>query len=118
MRRAIATWLLGAWAVALAAVTGMAGADEPPAAASTPAAPDYLDLDPTAIRGNQELPKVLYVVPWKEPGPAALAGRPLNSLLDEVLAPVDREVFRRQMLYFNGLYAAGDRDGPAAAGRR
>ncbi len=60
---------------------------------------------PTSIRGNQELPKVLYIVPWKEPGLAEPAGRPLNSLVDEALAPVDREVFRRQLRYFDQLYA-------------
>ena len=83
----------------------------PPAVAApapspaVPRPPDRLDLDTASIRGNQELPKVLYIVPWKEPGLAEPAGRPLNSLVDEVLAPVDREVFRRQMRYFDQLYA-------------
>jgi hypothetical protein len=69
-----------------------------------PGTPDRMDLDATSIRGNQELPKVLYIVPWKEPGLAEPAGRPLNSLVDEALAPVDREVFRRQVSYFDQLY--------------
>ena len=30
-------------------------------------------------------------------------GKPTNSLLDEVLAPVDREVFRRQTDYYTQL---------------
>lgn len=77
-------------------------------AAARPA--DRLDLDPTSIRGNQELPKVLYILPWKEPGPAEPAGRPLNSLVDEALAPVDREVFRRQMRYFDQLYAGAENE--------
>ena len=65
-----------------------------------------LNLDATAIRGNQELPKVMYIVPWKDAAMAELAGRPVNSLVEEVLAPVDREVFRRQTRYFNQLYDA------------
>lgn len=92
-------------------------ADEPatPAAApAQPAAPQRLDLEATSIRGNQELPKVLYIVPWKEPGPAPPAGRPLNSLIDEALAPVDREVFRRQMRYFDQLYGTGATGGSGA----
>jgi len=93
-----------------------AGQPAAPAGAATRGPPERLDLDPTAIRGNQELPKVLYIVPWKEPGPADLAGRPLNSLVDEALAPVDREVFRRQMRYFDELYAARAA-GTAAAGQ-
>jgi len=63
-----------------------------------------LQLDATAIRGNQELPKVLYIVPWKDPELGDLVGKPVNSLVDEVLAPVDREVFRRQIRYFDQLY--------------
>jgi hypothetical protein len=69
--------------------------------------PGPLNLDATAIRGNQELPKVLYIVPWKDPAMAELAGRPVNSLVEEALAPVDREVFRRQTRYFSQLYGAG-----------
>lgn len=92
-----------------------ATAGRPPAAASTKG-PDRLELDASSIRGNQELPKVLYIVPWKEPGLAQPAGRPLNSLVDEALAPVDREVFRRQMRYFDQLYAA-PAPGSAGAGQ-
>lgn len=78
----------------------------PAAAATPPATATALDLDATAIRGNQELPKVMYVVPWKDAAMAELAGRPVNSLVEEVLAPVDREVFRRQTRYFHQLYDA------------
>ena len=62
-------------------------------------AQDRADIDRTRIIGNRELPKVLYIVPWKKPLPGALAGRPLQSVLDEALAPVDRDVFRRQVSY-------------------
>ena len=68
---------------------------------------DRLDLDTTSVTGNQELPKVLYIVPWKDADAGDLAGRPVNSLLDEVLAPVDREVFQRQIRYFDQLHASG-----------
>lgn len=79
--------------------------------------PAPLDLEATEIRGNQELPKVLYIVPWKDPAMAELAGRPVNSLVEEVLAPVDRDVFRRQSRYFGQLYGpAGQAAGPGAGG--
>jgi hypothetical protein len=65
---------------------------------------DQLDLDRTEITGNQELPKVLYIVPWQKSDPGDLMGRPVNSLLDEVLAPLDREEFIRQVDYYNDLY--------------
>ncbi len=66
-------------------------------------AKDYLDLDSTQITGNRELPKVLYIVPWRSADLGDLVGRPVNSLLDEVLEPVDRDVFRRQNRYFEAL---------------
>jgi len=68
-----------------------------------PAAEDHLDLDTTQITGNQELPKFLYIVPWKRPDLGDLAGRPPNTLVDEVLAPVDRDVFQRENRYYDAL---------------
>jgi hypothetical protein len=78
---------------------------------------DRLELDPSAITGNQELPKVLYIVPWKKAELGDVAGRPSNSLLDEVLTPVDRDVFRRQTEYFSKLEssAAAQQAGAAPA---
>jgi hypothetical protein len=69
------------------------------------AAQDRADIDRTQIIGNRELPKVLYIVPWKRPLPGELAGRPLDSVIDEALAPVDRDVFRRQVRYFSAVEA-------------
>jgi hypothetical protein len=69
------------------------------AIAAPAAAQDRADIDRTQIIGNRELPKVLYIVPWKKPMPGDLTGRPLASVLDEALAPVDRDVFRRQVDY-------------------
>ena len=60
---------------------------------------DRAEIDPTKIIGNRELPKVLYIVPWKKPLPGDLAGRPPVSVVDEALAPVDRDVFRRHVRY-------------------
>ena len=65
---------------------------------------DQMLLDRTEITGNQELPKVLYIVPWQKSDPGDLIGRPVNTLLDEVLAPLDREEFIRQVDYYSDLY--------------
>lgn len=62
-------------------------------------AEDKIEVDSSKIIGNRELPKVLYIVPWKKPTPGDLSGRPLVSVLDEAMAPVDRDVFRRQVKY-------------------
>jgi hypothetical protein len=91
--------------------TAAEAADSPPrreqgSAARKPVASSQVNLEASAIRGSQELPKVLYIVPWKDPAMAELAGRPVNSLVEEALAPVDREVLRRQTRYFGQLYGA------------
>ena len=62
-------------------------------------AQDRAEVAPSQIIGNRELPKVLYIVPWKKPIADNLTGRPPVSVMDEVLAPVDRDVFRRQLRY-------------------
>lgn len=67
------------------------------------AAQDRADVDATKIIGNRELPKVLYIVPWKKPVPGGLAGKPVASVVDEALAPLDRDVFRRQVSYDSQL---------------
>jgi hypothetical protein len=83
-----------------------AGATRKPAAVGTVAArkgPDRLELDPTDITGNRELPKVLYIVPWKRSDLGDLVGKPVNSLLDDVLQPLDRDVFQRENRYYDAL---------------
>ena len=65
---------------------------------------DRMDLGRTEITGNQELPTVLYIVPWQKADPGDLMGKPVNTLLDEVLAPIDREEFVRTVDYYGDLY--------------
>src|SRR5258706_2214114 len=62
-------------------------------------AADRADLDGTQILGSRELPKVLYIVPWKRPLPTELVGRPASSLLDEVPSPAHPDRFERQVRY-------------------
>jgi hypothetical protein len=81
-------------------------------AAALLAAPAFAEdravIDDTKIIGNRELPKVIYIVPWRKPAPDDLSPRPLESVLDEALAPIDRDVFRRQVRY-DGQVAARSR---------
>jgi hypothetical protein len=122
--------------LALALVAAAVQAQVPPAApvadeAAKPAAPaeqapvardqrfktmDRLELGTTSITGNQELPKVMYVVPWKKAELGDLSGRPARSLIDEILAPVDRDVFRREVGYFETL--SEEIQGSAAQGEK
>jgi hypothetical protein len=70
---------------------------------------DRIELGRTEITGNSELPTVLYIVPWKKSDPGELMGKPVNTLLDEVLAPIDREEFIRQVDYYDDLYGEVER---------
>lgn len=87
----------------------------PKAGATAGKAHDSIELDTTQITGNRELPKVLYIVPWKRSDLGDLAGKPVNSLLDEVLTPVDRDVFKRQNRYYDALKPDEAKDAAGAA---
>lgn len=71
-----------------------------------------IELQTTSVSGNRELPRVMVVVPWKSAAPAELGGRPIVSLVEEALAPVDPEVFRRELEYY-GLLHGGPTDDAA-----
>ena len=58
----------------------------------------------SAIFGNRELPKILYIIPWKSAEPVALKTPPFNSVLDEPFRPVERFTFKRQLNYYNEIY--------------
>jgi len=105
-----------------AARTGTRTTGIPTRNAAVGKAQDHIELDETQITGNRELPKVLYIVPWKRSDLGDLVGKPTNSLLDEVLAPIDRDVFRRENRYYDALQpdtgaaqAAGGAAGQAPA---
>lgn len=57
------------------------------------------ELSGMSVLGNNETPKALYIVPWKSSEIGA--GDDLTAgLLDDSMAPVDREVFRRQLQFY------------------
>jgi hypothetical protein len=82
-----------------------AGAQKPPGGV------DRLDLNTATVTGDREQPKVMYIVPWKSSDMGDLSGRPMNSLLDEALAPVDRDEFKREVAYFNAVKADRSQNG-------
>jgi hypothetical protein len=96
---------IAALAAALTLLPQGAGATPPVAPAADPAA-DEMKLDTATIKAHQGLPRVMTIVPWKRADDADLVGRPSASLLEEVLAPLDRAEFRRQLRYTQDLDAA------------
>lgn len=83
-----------------------AGKDQQKSAAPA-GAKDNVQLDPAIIKGQQGLPKVLNIVPWKRPGGGDMPGRPGVSLIDEALSPLDRGEMRRELRYQHDLEGAG-----------
>ena len=67
-------------------------------------AADRIELDSTAIQGSRELPKVLYIVPWKSSRLGSLSSAAGSSSFDTSWEALDRDVFRRQVEYYGMLY--------------
>jgi len=62
-----------------------------------------IQLDETVISGNQELPKVLYILPWREPG--GLPDIELDAQFTEmdVFRRLYPPAYRRELSYFKTL---------------
>jgi hypothetical protein len=90
--------------------------------AAAPAKTDRLDLGTATVTGDREQPKVMYIVPWKRSDIGDLAGKPMNSLVDEILAPVDRDVFKREVVYYRAVQSDASQNGaspkPAQQGEK
>jgi hypothetical protein len=72
---------------------------------------EILSLDGARIRGNQELPNVLYLIPWKPPKVYSLkeAGNTLSS--NPTLKMLDRSSFKRLVNYHQAFKSSIQYDG-------
>jgi hypothetical protein len=77
--------------VLLAAVTAVA-------ADKSDESQDAKELSGMSIVGNDEAPKSLYIVPWKSSELGIETS--LNMVLNEGEVPVDRDVFMRQLNFY------------------
>ena len=59
---------------------------------------DAKTLAGISILGNQEAPKSLVIVPWKGSEIGDMPG--LSRLLDDSVQPVDKDVFMRELSYY------------------
>ena len=58
------------------------------------------ELSGISIIGNKEAPKSLYIVPWKN-SEVGVASSLNSGLLDESMTPVDKEVFMRELDFYD-----------------
>jgi len=57
-----------------------------------------LELEVVTIQGNRELPKVLYIVPWKRLKNDRKAQKlVLHSLFEDAFDPMDPDVFKKHV---------------------
>lgn len=61
---------------------------------------NVLDAEGITIYGQRELPKVMYIVPWKKTKSAEIDMPMTESLVVDVLDPIDPDVFRRKIKYY------------------
>jgi hypothetical protein len=66
-------------------------------------AEEQIDLEGARLFGNRDLPNITYVVPWKEERFEAIDVKPIGTLFDEALKPLDRDVFMREVEYYELL---------------
>jgi hypothetical protein len=82
--------------VVLLAVTAMA--EDGATQATKKVDPTAKALSGMSIVGNDEAPKSLYIVPWKSSEIGVETS--LSSMLNDKEMPVDREVFKRQLDFY------------------
>ena len=69
------------------------------AAASKETKPEGdVQMSGMSVLGNDEAPKSLVIVPWKSSQLGAMPG--LSKLLDDSTQPVDKDVFMRELAYY------------------
>ncbi len=82
----------------LAGLSAPAGAEE---AADLPRG--VIRLDETVISGNQELPKVLYILPWRDPNGLPEIELDASHSEMDVFRRLYPPAYRRELTYFESL---------------
>ena len=57
---------------------------------------EQLEQETISIKGNQGLPKTLYIAPWKRVG-APLESEGLEGEVGEETEPLERDIFQREL---------------------
>lgn len=62
-------------------------------------AQERIDLEGTSVKGSDENPQVLHLIPWKVPEDVPVVLEPPTMDLDALLKPLDRPRFRSEIYY-------------------
>lgn len=72
-------------------------------------------IEGTRIRGDQEVPTVLYLVPWQPPAVQSLAKPDEQLMLARPIEPLERTEFRRLVSYHQHFRASTGRQSRSGA---
>lgn len=64
----------------------------------------------STVTGSKEQPRVMYLVPWQQPGEARFEYAMQRNFADELFVPIDRDEFVRGLEYQALLDPAADSD--------
>ena len=64
----------------------------------------------STVTGNREQPRVMYIVPWRQPGTVEFEFGMENSIADDLFVPLDREEFVRGLAYQAMIESASEGD--------
>jgi len=86
-------------ALTLVSFCSFAIAADKPKSATKKKTSEVKELSGISIIGNKEAPKSLYIVPWKN-SEVGVRSSLTSGLLDESMRPVDKEVFMRELNFY------------------
>ncbi|ACR10735.1 cell division transporter substrate-binding protein FtsY [Teredinibacter turnerae T7901] len=65
--------------------------------------PEVVEMGAT-VTGNQEQPKVIYIVPWKQADDDAILYLPLNGKTNAIFGHVERSEHLRELKFIDELH--------------
>jgi len=68
-------------------------------------AQERIQMEGTEIVGSQELPRVLYIVPWQSAERFEIETPPITSIIERRLVPLERAAFRRKVHYHEAIFS-------------
>jgi len=72
-----------------------------------------MTIEGARIRGDQEMPTVMYLVPWQPPTAETLPGRDERLLVSQAFEPLERYEFQRLVKYYEVFRQSQEENAPA-----
>lgn len=63
-------------------------------------AEDVIESEGTRIIGDSDMPKALYIVPWKKPALPTLSSRPVTPFVNSALSSINRDLLELRIKHY------------------